>query len=39
MMSASSVSGGKARRRLSPGEKYEMWMSIVTGQARPDDVP
>ena len=33
MMSASSVSGRKARRRLSPGEKYEMWMSIVTGQA------
>jgi len=33
MMSASPVSGRKARRRLSPGEKYEMWMSIVTGQA------
>ena len=32
MMSASSVSGRK-RRRLSPSEKYEMWMSIVTGQA------
>ncbi|HZA74500.1 MAG TPA: hypothetical protein VE476_16525 [Propionibacteriaceae bacterium] len=27
------MSGRKARRRLSPGEKYEMWMSIVTGQA------
>ncbi|HWG97862.1 MAG TPA: hypothetical protein VNV66_00720 [Pilimelia sp.] len=27
------MSGGKARRRLSPSEKYEMWMSIVTGQA------
>jgi transposase-like protein len=22
-----------ARRRLSPSENYEMWMSIVTGQA------
>ena len=33
MMSASPVSGGNARRRLSPAEKYEMWMSIVTGQA------
>lgn len=34
MMSASPVSGGKPRRRrLSPSEKYEMWMSIVTGQA------
>jgi transposase-like protein len=33
MMSAPTVSGWKARRRLSPAEKYEMWMSIVTGQA------
>jgi transposase-like protein len=33
MMSASTVSGRKPRRRLSPAEKYEMWMSIVTGQA------
>jgi transposase-like protein len=33
MMSASTVSGRKARRRLSPSEKYELWMSIVTGQA------
>jgi transposase-like protein len=33
MMSASGVSGRKPRRRLSPSEKYEMWMSIVTGQA------
>lgn len=32
-MSASAVSGRKPRRRLSPSEKYEMWMSIVTGQA------
>jgi transposase-like protein len=23
----------KPRQRLSPSEKYEMWMSIVTGQA------
>jgi transposase-like protein len=33
MMSASPVFGRKARRRLSPAEKYEMWLSIVTGQA------
>jgi transposase-like protein len=33
MMSASAVSGRKPRRRLSPSEKYELWMSIVTGQA------
>jgi transposase-like protein len=33
MMSASGVSGRKPRRRLAPSEKYEMWMSIVTGQA------
>ena len=33
MMSASTVSSRKARRRLSPSEKYEMWMSILTGQA------
>lgn len=33
MMSAAGVSGRKPRRRLSPSEKYEMWMSIVTGQA------
>lgn len=31
--SASPVSGRNVCRRLSPGEKYEMWMSIVTGQA------
>ena len=31
---ASTVSGnGRKRRRLAPSEKYEMWMSIVTGQA------
>ena len=33
MMSASTVSGRKPRRRLSPSEKYELWMSIVCGQA------
>ena len=33
MMSASPVSGKRPRRRLAPSEKYEMWMSIVTGQA------
>ena len=33
MMSVSPVSSRKARRRLSASEKYEMWMSIVTGQA------
>src|SRR5688500_4952264 len=33
MMSASPVPGRKPRRRLSPSEKYEMWLSIVTGQA------
>lgn len=37
MMSASTVSGRKQRRRLSPSEKYEMWMSIVTGQATQRD--
>ena len=37
MMSASTVSGRKSRRPLSASEKYEMWMSIVTGQAtRPE---
>lgn len=34
MMSASSVSGRKPRWRLLLSENYEMWMSIVTGQAR-----
>jgi len=32
MMSDSTVSRRKSRRRLSPREKYEMWISIVTGQ-------
>lgn len=33
MMSDSTVSKRKPRRRLSPSEKYEMWVSILTGQA------
>ena len=33
MMSAAPVSGKNPRRRLSPSEKYELWVSIVTGQA------
>ena len=33
MMSASPVSGRKPGRRLSPSENYEMWVSIVSGQA------
>ncbi len=34
MMSAAPVSSRKPRRRrLSPSEKYELWVSIVTGQA------
>jgi transposase-like protein len=33
MMSASPVSGRKARRRLSPSEKYEIFVSVLTGQA------
>ncbi|MGH8825934.1 MAG: helix-turn-helix domain-containing protein [Jiangellaceae bacterium] len=24
---------GRTRRRLSPSEKYEMWVSVLTGQA------
>jgi transposase-like protein len=32
MMSASPVSNRKARRRLSPSQKYEMWISILLGQ-------
>lgn len=33
MMSDPTVKGRKLRRRLSPSEKYEMWISILTGQA------
>ena len=32
-MSAAAVSGKQSRRRLSPSEKYEIWVSVVTGQA------
>ena len=33
MMSDPRVKGRKPRRRLSASEKYEMWVSILTGQA------
>ena len=29
----SSGPGKRPRRRLSPSEKYELWISVVTGQA------
>lgn len=32
MMSDPSVEVGKARRRVSPSEKYELWVSVLTGQ-------
>lgn len=32
-MSDPSVSSRKKRRRLSASEKYEMWVSVLTGQA------
>jgi transposase-like protein len=32
-MSASTVSQRKKRRLLSAAEKYEMWISVLTGQA------
>lgn len=33
-MSDSSVSNGrKKRRQLPPSEKYELWVSVLTGQA------
>lgn len=31
-MSDTSVSSGKRRRRLPPSEKYELWVSVLTGQ-------
>jgi hypothetical protein len=35
-VSASSVSKSrKARRHLPPSEKYELWVSVLTGQATP----
>ncbi len=32
-MSAAAVNGKRRRRRLSPSEKYEIWVSVMTGQA------
>ena len=32
MVSDPSVSSRKPRRRLSPAEKYELWVSVLTGQ-------
>ena len=32
-MSAAAVVGRRKRRRLSPGEKYEIYVSVLTGQA------
>ncbi len=32
-MSAAAVNGKRRRRRLSPSEKYEIWVSVLTGQA------
>ena len=31
-MSDSSVNGRRKRRRLPPSEKYELWVSVLTGQ-------
>ena len=31
-MSAAGVSGKRKRRRLSPSEKYEIYVSVLTGQ-------
>ena len=31
-MSTATVSGKDKRRRLSPGEKYEIYVSVLTGQ-------
>jgi transposase-like protein len=33
MMSDPRMSSGKPRRRLSASEKYELWVSVLTGQA------
>jgi transposase-like protein len=33
MMSDPRVKSGKPRRRLSVSEKYELWVSVLTGQA------
>ncbi len=32
-MSAAAVNGKRKRRRLSPSEKYEIYVSVVTGQS------
>jgi transposase-like protein len=32
-MSTAAVSGKRKRRRLSPSEKYEIFVSVLTGQA------
>ena len=32
MVSDPSVSSRKPRRRLSPSEKYELWVSVLSGQ-------
>jgi transposase-like protein len=32
-MSAAGVTGKRKRRRLSPSEKYEIYVSVLTGQA------
>lgn len=31
-MSTAAVSGKRKRRRLSPSEKYEIFVSVLTGQ-------
>lgn len=33
MVSDPSVKTGRTRRRLAPSEKYELWVSVLTGQA------
>jgi transposase-like protein len=33
MVSDPGMNGRKPRRRLAPSEKYEMWVSVLTGQA------
>jgi len=32
-LSAAAVNGKRKRRRLSPSEKYEIYVSVVTGQS------
>lgn len=32
MVSDPTVSSGKPRRRLSPSEKYELWIAVLMGQ-------